>query len=79
MNDTKTKYQSVLAYFAADPQMGSQEFFSTLDRFVQVCVALVFHKILIYMADICRNTRCCREIEEGRREKGEPSRFERAT
>ncbi len=36
MNDTKAKYRSVLQYFAADAQMASQDFFSTLSKFIQV-------------------------------------------
>jgi uncharacterized protein (UPF0147 family) len=36
MHDTKTKYGSVLNYFAADPNMPSHDFFSILSTFIQV-------------------------------------------
>jgi hypothetical protein len=37
----KTKYQSVLAYFGEEATLPSQEFFSTLEKFVKVTVPLL--------------------------------------
>jgi hypothetical protein len=43
MHDTKTKYGSVLNYFAADPNMPSHDFFSILTTFIQVSRPFTLH------------------------------------
>lgn len=56
VNDTKAKYKSVLNYFAADEKMASQDFFSTLSKFIQVCK--INCRILLCYCKLLHRYRC---------------------
>ena len=74
MAETKAKYQSVLSYFAAEPQMASQDFFSTLSKFIQVCVYVSYFWsfwLIFFLLGVYWDPWYCGEIAQSRREKSE--------